>query len=126
MKDFVSYHNPDVMGYSASKVVDYRVVTNKNIRVAKGDRVWLIAGEGSPRSYFLKGYFYVDNVVPSQHQGFKNEIIGKRGKFFKQMISIKPSHWFIEFKKSQGNFGLGFQSITKLKYINQLEKLLNQ
>lgn len=63
MADFVVYHSPDRMGYSADTVRGFSILTNKNVPSVVGSRVWLLTGEGTPRTYYLRGHFTPNNAV---------------------------------------------------------------
>jgi hypothetical protein len=45
MADFVVYHAPERMGYSADTVHGFGLLT-KNVPSVVGSRVWLLTGEG--------------------------------------------------------------------------------
>lgn len=123
MTEFVVYHNPSRMGYSALDVDALSIVTNKPAAGAKGSRVWLITGEGrSPKQYFIRGIFTVDSVSRSDHPKFKIQVAGTAGKLFDPMIRIDAHAWFPQFRHSQGNFAFGFNSINDPVIVDGLRK----
>jgi hypothetical protein len=121
MKDFVVYHNPDVMGLSVEKVNGLSIVTDKKVNDIKGNRVWLITGEGTPRTFLLRSYFIVDRFEIGD--GYQTKLSGKDGKLFDPMLELNREEWFDDFKSSQGNFAFGLQRIKNDKYIYGLEDI---
>ena len=121
MKDFVIYHNPEVMGRSASELVEFSVVTNKPVSNIEGDRVWLVTGEGRPRTFYLCAWFIADRVERNTDPEFGTCVAGTHGKFFHPMIELNNEQWFGEFQRSQGNFAFGLQPITDSRFIAGLE-----
>jgi hypothetical protein len=83
MKDYIVYHNPDVMKRPVMSVDPWAIVTNKPVRdEIIGSRVWLITGEGKPRTYFLRSWFFVDEVASGRQHGFRTQLRGKNCKSF--------------------------------------------
>jgi hypothetical protein len=127
MKDYVVYHNPDVMGHPATSVDPCRIVTNKTVtEEIIGSRVWLITGEGRPRAFFLRSCFMVDQVVSGTEHGFKTKLLGKHCRTFDPMVSLSDQAWFEEFKRTQSNFSFGLQAITDHDFILEFEKLTDK
>ncbi|MEO7733556.1 MAG: hypothetical protein ABIY55_21515 [Kofleriaceae bacterium] len=123
MKDVLVYHNPDAMGYPASEVKEPVIVTNKRVgEDAKGDRIWLITGEGRPRRYFLRGWFTVSEVVSGEDDGFRTQVSGSKAHFFRPMREISDEVWLPDFRRSQGNFAFGYQVIGQPRFVRGLEK----
>jgi len=126
MKDFIVYHNPDSMGYPVTKHESLSVLTNKRVSDVVGDRVWLLSGEGHPRSYFLCAWFYIDQVDSGEDDGFVTCLRGETGKSFDPMIPIdRDDAWFRDFRAAQGNFAFGFNLIKDITSIKKLEELAN-
>ncbi len=48
-------------------------------------------------------------------------ISGTTGKFLRPQKRIDCEAWFAEFKKTNGNFGLGFQPMNEVRFIEALE-----
>lgn len=112
-ENYVAYHNTDSMGYSVSDIdflQGYHILSNKSYSNLIGSRVWLIAGEGSPKKYNLGYTFLIDEIVHC-NGGFKYKVKGKKGLLFKPPILLNDHKWFKNFKKTQGNFGLGLSKI---------------
>jgi hypothetical protein len=42
MKDYIVYHNPDVMGVEVTNADGRSIVTNKNVGDVRGSRIWLL------------------------------------------------------------------------------------
>lgn len=124
MKDFVVYNNPDTVG-ELYKKEPLSVFTNKRVsQDVIGSRVWLIAGAGKPRRYYLRCWFFVDNVSSGSEHGFATRVSGVDGEVLDPMIEIPRDEWFLEFKKDQGQFAFGFSSIKDTKTVRYLERLL--
>jgi hypothetical protein len=121
MKDFVVYHNPDVMGVSVKKGNAFSVVTDKKVSGMQGNRVWLMTGEGPPRTFLLRSYFIVDHLEVAD--GFQTKLSGTNGKVFNPMLELNTQEWFDDFKNSQGNFAFGLQRIKNEQFIRGLEDL---
>lgn len=121
MKDFVVYHNPDSMGVDVRIVNPFVIVTNKPAgNDVVGRRVWLLTGEGRPRSFFLRSYFIVDQVETGV-EGFQTKLSGSNGRVYEPMIELDQQNWFDELKKTQGNFAFGVQPISDGRVIRGLE-----
>jgi hypothetical protein len=119
MRDFLVYHNPDSMRTSVMNVPALAIVTDKTAGNATGDRVWLMTGEGAPRTFFLRSYFIVDQM--DSGNGFKTRLSGAVGKAFDPMIELNGEEWFRDFKKRLGNFAWGLQRIKDVRFIRGLE-----
>lgn len=70
MAEFVVYHSPERMGYSAETVRGFSILTNKNVPSVVGSRVWLLMGEGTPRTYYLRGHFTPTRRTRTEESGF--------------------------------------------------------
>lgn len=121
MKDYVVYHNPDSMGTSVENVDPFAIVTDKKVVEVTGDRVWLMTGAGSPRTFLLRSYFIVDQMDFGRE--FATRLSGADGKVFNPMIELNSEDWFNDFKKSQGNFAFGLQRIKDQRFVHGLESL---
>lgn len=125
MKDFIVYNNPDSVG-ELYKKAPLSVFTNKRVSAeVVGGRVWLIAGGGSrqKRDYFLRCWFFIDEVASGSEHGFATCVRGVEGKVFDPMIPIDQDEWFRKLKKDQGNFAFGFSPIKDETAVSELEKL---
>lgn len=111
MTDFVVYHNPDVMGYPAIDVDRLAIYTDKKPGSIAGSRVWLLTGEGKPRTFRLRATFVVASVEPSDKPEFETKILGKAGELLDPMPILNEEPWFEAFKRNHGNFAFGFQPI---------------
>jgi hypothetical protein len=130
MADFVVYHNPDRMGYSARKVTAFRVVTNKDVPLIIGSRIWLITGDGRPRTYSLIGHLTAMNRRRNAQTGFAWEISAPLSAGIQipasQWPELNHEPWWDDFLASQGNFGFGLQIIRDLRFIKGLEDVLSR
>ncbi|MBK8302047.1 MAG: HNH endonuclease [Chloracidobacterium sp.] len=124
--DFVVYHNPDVMGYSATAAQPLSVVTNKPAGSALGGRVWLITGQGNPRKYYVRSWFIVDDISSGKDRGFETRLTGTTGEVYDPLIPIEMGDWWDDFRKSQGNFAFGFSPIKSSETIKHLESLIRR
>ncbi|MFZ1701058.1 MAG: hypothetical protein WAU71_09560 [Pyrinomonadaceae bacterium] len=123
MSDFIVYNNPDSVG-DLYKKAPLSVFTNKRIsKDVIGSRVWLIAGDGKPRRFLLRCYFYADDISSGSEHGFATCISGTSGVVFDPMIEIPQSERFLQFKKDQGNFAFGFNPIKTPNAVIEFERL---
>lgn len=123
MKDFIVYHNPDSMGSSAGELTELSVVTNKPVSNIKGDRIWLLTGEGHPRRFYLCAWFIADHVDRGDDSEFGTLIRGSEGKLFRPMRELTSEEWFPDLKRSQGNFAFGLQTISDSRFVRALEQV---
>jgi hypothetical protein len=118
------------MGYPADVVGNCNFVTNKNIPSVIGSRVWLVTGEGTPRVYYLTGCFTPTKRSVYGEQGFMWLVEGSPRSGVrlrrKQWPVLNGEPWFKDFRRSQGNFGLGLQAIKDSRYVRGLEKALRK
>ncbi len=121
MDDYVAYHNPEKMKCRAKDLKVHAVLTKKDISGIRGARVWLITGEGKPRKYYLCDWFIVDRIETIDDPNFLKRISGTEGKFIRPQKRIDGEPWFADFKKTNGNFGLGFQPINEVRFVKALE-----
>lgn len=130
MSDYVLYHNPDRMGHSAEEVDWFNIVTSKHLPAVIGSRVWLLTGDGKPRTYKLIGHFTPTTMVPSEDDDFKWRISGPPT----SGVQIRHSRWPVlnrlpwwsAFLKSQANFSLGLQPVTDAEYLEGLEEAFDR
>lgn len=129
MADFLVYHNPDRMLYSADKVRGASAVTDKP-RGAEvlGSRIWLLTGEGQPRTYFLTGCFEITGIEPHDDEEFRTRVVGVWEKKLprKRWVVLNDEKWFPDFRKKQGNFAFGFQPIRETSFVRGLERALKR
>ncbi|HEY4283314.1 MAG TPA: hypothetical protein VGM62_09630 [Chthoniobacterales bacterium] len=124
MSDFVVYHKAEKMGYPALKIHKLGIYTKKPVNGIKGSRVWIIAGEGSPRKYYLRATFLVGSVEPSDRIDFKSRVNGTDGQLLDPMPLLNAESWFPAFLERQGNFAFGFCPINDPAVIEALKKIL--
>lgn len=111
MTDYVVYHKAELMGYNALDVDKLAIYTKKPASGSVGSRVWLVAGEGSPRKYRLRATFLIGGIEPSDKPGFKNLVSGTDGQFLDPMPLLNTEAWFPAFVEEQGRFAFGFNPI---------------
>lgn len=111
MTDYVVYHKAELMGYDALDVDKLAIYTKKPASGAIGSRVWLIAGEGSPRKYRLRATFLIGGIEPSDKPPFKSRVSGTDGQFLDPMPLLNSQPWFPAFVEEQGRFAFGFNPI---------------
>ncbi|CAM3347440.1 hypothetical protein [Polaromonas hydrogenivorans] len=124
MLDYVVYHKAEKMGYPALNINNLAIYTKKSTDGKKGCRIWLIAGEGSPRKYYLRASFLISNVKPSNKPEFISMITGTDGQLFDPMPLLNDEKWMPNFVKEQGNFAFGFNQIKNDKAIKGLRQIL--
>lgn len=126
MRHFVQYHNADSMGPYQRDPGGRRcgIVTNKSVKQLLGDFVWLITGDGTPKSYFLCEAFVVDDI-DEKPGPLGNEAKAVHGRAFKRRIPIDKKPWFKLLRRRTGNFGFGLQRIKDQEVIRGLMELLS-
>lgn len=124
MQDYVVYHKSEVMGYKTIDVNNLAVYTNKSTNGVIGSRVWLIGGEGSPRTYTLRAMFIISAVEKSDKASFKSKLTGKAGQLLNPMPTLNTESWFPTFVEEQGRFAFGFNQIKNVKAVERLSEIL--
>ena len=122
MKNFVQYHNVEKMGFSASKLDEPKLHTDKSVRNISSNRVWLISGEGSsPKEFYLAAVFKVNRTNNYfDHPDFENSAYGN-GHIIGETIKLNGLPWFESLKSNLNNFKNGLSEITDLDIIKELE-----
>ena len=124
MSHYIVYHNPDSMGYPASEITGFSVVTDKPAPPdLEGSTIWLLTGQGTPRRYYLVQRFTADRIESGEDQGFRTRVAAETGDHFHPMIRIDEEEWFRDFLRSQGNFSFGLQRISDDRFITGLEEV---
>jgi hypothetical protein len=122
MNHYLVYHNPDTMGYPASEIIKFSVVSDKpGGPDLQGSTIWLITGEGTPRKYYLVQRFTADVIESGEDEGFATKISSETGERFSPMRRLDEEEWFRDFQRSRGNFSLGLQPIRDERFITGLE-----
>jgi hypothetical protein len=124
MHDYVVYHKAEKMGYPAIDIDNLAVYTNKSTEGIKGSRIWLIAGEGKPRKYYLRATFSIGFVEPSDKPAFKHRIFGTDGQLLDPMPLLNGEAWFPSFVEEQGRFAFGFNRIKNVIVIETFRRVL--
>jgi hypothetical protein len=125
MKNFIQYHNVERMSYSASKLSEPKLYTDKSVKNLSSSRVWLISGEGtSPKQFYLAAVFKVNRVSTGtfDHPDFKNSAYGN-GHIIGEKIELNGLAWFEKLKAKLNNFKNGLTEITDPYLIKELETL---
>jgi hypothetical protein len=125
MSDYVVYHKAEKMGYAALDIDNLGVYTKKDAENALGKRVWVIAGEGAPRNYFLRGTFRVGAVESSDRPDFKYRIKGTDGQLLDPMPALDEEPWFRGFLEAQGRFAFGLNPIGNTSVESSLREILH-
>jgi hypothetical protein len=125
MKHFIAYHSVERMGYLFEHTEDLNFLSTKKalLTKAQGNFVWCIQGisghEGT--EYSLCGVYVAGSV---EEIGSGDFIIhGPCIKDFSPPIFLNAYEWFPALRKSQGNFGLGFNHINDALAIGGLEAI---
>ena len=114
------------MGYPALDVDNLSIYTKKSVTATEGDWIWLIAGEGGPREYYLRAVFKFHKYAPSEKPDFTHRVSGRFGQLFDPMPKLTEQPWFPALLKSQGNFAFGFSQITQSDVLNGLRKVIEE
>lgn len=118
MRHFIQYHNPDKMGHVHDHASDeLSIFTNKPFGLLTGllgNTIWLIGGEGRPRSYALLSTFIVDEIGESDDAVFRWYASGQEGRRFHPPVPIERGDpWFVSFLHRQANFSLGLRELQE-------------
>lgn len=141
---YIQYHNADKLGYFPTENVNFNtliseiilddnlkkqypwIYTSKKKTVEKsiGSICFLIVGktENKIKNYYLWCYFEIQNY--QQKDNDLVDVYGK-GRHLKNPIHLNNLSDFDNFKKFCGNFGIGFQNITKHNFYEILNSHTN-
>lgn len=121
MKHFVQYHNPDriIPTKHIPEEGFYWIITRKKLGDLQGNCIWLIDGEGIPRTYFLMNIFIAERVERLVDPYFRYRIVGRNGRLFQPPVELTDYPWFKELKSFLGNFSIGLTKIPPI-YFNHL------
>jgi hypothetical protein len=93
--------------------------TKKQVEMAMGDFAFLIVGKiEDTKKYYLWSFFRMDNYEFHKKDKYY-EVFGD-GFSFTRPILLNTLDGFDDFKKFCGNFGIGFQLITKAPFLRTL------
>ena len=123
MRNFVQYHNVERMGFSASKLDEPKLHTDKSVKNLSSNKVWLISGEGSsPKDFYLAAVFRVNKVTAGtfDHPDFKNSAFGV-GHIIGETIKLNDLPWFELLKSNLNNFKNGLSEVTDTDIVKELE-----
>jgi hypothetical protein len=126
MKHYVAYHNAEKRGFSCTESDDeglMTIVTNGSLEGVLGSRVWLINGEGKPRTFSLCSTFVVEEVWENTGDEYRNCATGEGGVIFRPPIPLNGLDWFADLVKSQYNFQFGVREIVERDYIAALQDM---
>jgi hypothetical protein len=127
-REWICYHNPDEMGYSAEAADPHSEATGKkrlNPRNLIGDRIWLVGRDEGTDKYYLHGYFVVDsfNDQRQAQRGVgarKLSLRGKQARQFRRRVRIDRESWFHLYKDTMNQLSLGLQSVKESQVIDGL------
>lgn len=68
----------------------------------------------------------MENIEFQRDERFHTRVLGSAGRLFSPMPVLDDEEWFPEFKRSQGNFAFGFQSITDARFVRGLETVASR
>jgi hypothetical protein len=128
VRHFVQYHNPDKVGRGVETTTSLYVYTNKYLPALpiEGSVVWLVAGEGRPRRYFLAYWFVAETVEAADHPAFLHRIAGRVGGFLRPKARLDLLPWFPEFRRAQGNFAFGLNPLTASEWVEAFAELADE
>src|SRR3954467_4881712 len=113
MEHFVQYRNPDKMGHDDRASGLLQVYTSKPVTHLPGNTIWLIAGQGWARRYYLRAVFVVDEVGPAEDGGFRFFARGSGGTRFVPPLPLWQEAWFPAFRRRLANFSLGLRTLPE-------------
>ncbi len=116
-RDWICYHDPEVMSYSAEEADPRSVQTAKRLRPdgLLGDRIWLLAKNRSGDKFFVHGYFHVSGCVHGKlRAGKKNPLLiikGAVGLQFRRKVRVDGAAWFQRYKSDMQGLSHGLQRV---------------
>jgi hypothetical protein len=123
MEHFIQYRNPDIWGHDDRASGPLQVYTTKPVTRLPGNTIWLIAGEGRPRRYYLRAIFVVDEVGPAEDRRFRYFARGSHGSRFVPPIPLSQEAWFPDFRRRVQNFSLGLRAMPE-EFVPYFQDLL--
>ena len=123
--NFIQFHNCDKMEVSPTELSqgrDFAIVTSSKPDKSIGHRIWLIAGEGQPRRYYLTYSYIADNYkrMPAGSE-FSFLIDGKVGRKYDPPIPLNDLAWFRRLLKTRF-YSHGLTPVPKA-FSSELERL---
>ncbi|MCX7783211.1 MAG: DUF3883 domain-containing protein [Meiothermus sp.] len=100
--------------------------TSKKVEKILGNKVWIIAGIGKPREYYLCSWFVADGIDENEDDYFKNIVYGSERTsraIIDPPIKLNDLPWFKEFLRTQANFSFGLRVIHP-KFVSKFEGLI--
>lgn len=115
MRHFLQYHNAEVQG-PLHLHGRPGIFTAKPVQALLGDQIWLVSGEGRPRTYYLNGTFQVTELSHAGDEDQMNEVWGSDAeRWFQMPVRIDTEPWFEELRRATGNFAFGLQRIKDVR-----------
>lgn len=115
MEHFVAYHSIAQMGRPLQLEGTLNFVSRKvgHLKKALGNTVWVV--QGSPArgrtEYELLGAYIAKSLHEESGASGAYRIGGAEGVEFQPPVPLNDLPWFPSLRKSQGNFGLGFNRL---------------
>jgi hypothetical protein len=75
-----------------------------------------------PRRYFLRGWFIASEIESGDDEGYRWRISGQEAHFVTPMVDITSKTWFLDLRRSQGNFAFGLQAIRDTRFVRGLNR----
>jgi hypothetical protein len=127
MSDIIAYHSARVMGHEFRPPKDghfywWSGKSEHFLTAAIGNRVWAVSGrlDGKRTVYSLRGVFTLSEVRPD---GGGFALLGD-GTLFTPPFELTEQRWFLDLRREQANFSLGFSRIRSESTVTELERLL--
>jgi hypothetical protein len=126
MDHFVAYHSVELMGhdYSPDDQFDYRSrKPERLLRGSFGGMCWLIVGTPSPtRTEYRLAGVYTPTSIRSDGDVW---VLEGWGTPLRPPPTLTDLPWFVELRRSQANFSLGFNRLTDAAIVDALEALIS-
>jgi hypothetical protein len=128
MPEYVAYHSEAVMGRAfVPQDSRFTFLSNKPVAVLRraiGQRVWVVSGASAGRrtEYRLVGFYFPDDVRATS-EAVK---ISGWGTAFSPAPTVTNQPWFVEMRREQANFSLGFSPLRSEYVIQELDRLVAQ
>lgn len=105
--DYLVYHNTETRG-PLRRSHRFAIDTAKSLNGKDGATIWVIAGEGTPRQYFLVERFVASRITVGPS---RNTASGIDGVHFEPPIRIDREPWFADLRRRHGSFAWGFSRL---------------
>jgi hypothetical protein len=99
LRHFFAYHSPEVMGCTAEECDGLGFLTSKDFGDPIGDVLWFVGKAPKVKRYFLRSYYVIEGIGPSNHPDFDHSLFGSdnHAGLFDPMPELTTLQWFQEY-----------------------------